>query len=187
MLRHHEQVFKGQSSVKWAFAPLESLYDVDAIIRNWEELGTKVELIAHLRLQPCFAVLSADGAAGYAVLHRQRCTLNWGSAVSPLRLCCRVSHADRNCLQTLKHPGRIAAQSASNTAHDTLNPIAGAPHAAHSAHAGPQPAADRVPDVRSDAAGAGGLKIQSFGIMLIRIWRLQMPSASGAMLKGTAA
>lgn len=36
------QVFKGLSSVKWAFAPLESLYDVDAIIRNWEELGMQV-------------------------------------------------------------------------------------------------------------------------------------------------
>jgi hypothetical protein len=35
------QVLKGQSTVKWAFAPLESLYDVEAIMRNWEELGTK--------------------------------------------------------------------------------------------------------------------------------------------------
>jgi hypothetical protein len=36
------QVLKGQSTVKWAFAPLESLYDVEAIVQNWEELGTKV-------------------------------------------------------------------------------------------------------------------------------------------------
>ena len=30
--------------MKWAFAPLESLYDVEAIVQNWEELGTKVRL-----------------------------------------------------------------------------------------------------------------------------------------------
>ena len=48
------QVFKGQSSVKWAFAPLESLYDVEAIVSNWDALGTKVA--------PCSALTCAPPA-----------------------------------------------------------------------------------------------------------------------------
>lgn len=36
------QMLKGQSAVKWSFAPLETLYDVDSIISRWTETGVVV-------------------------------------------------------------------------------------------------------------------------------------------------
>ncbi len=35
-------MLKGQSAVKWSFAPLETLYDVDAVIARWTETGVPV-------------------------------------------------------------------------------------------------------------------------------------------------
>ena len=35
-------MLKGQSAVKWSFAPLETLYDVDSIIARWTETGIAV-------------------------------------------------------------------------------------------------------------------------------------------------
>lgn len=49
------QVFKGQSSVKWAFAPLDTLYDVDAIVSKWRDIGMRVRF--------CWNdIMSASGA-----------------------------------------------------------------------------------------------------------------------------
>lgn len=54
------QVLKGQSTVKWAFAPLESLYDVEAIVKNWEELGTKAScLLSPFEWSTCRSQLCA--------------------------------------------------------------------------------------------------------------------------------
>lgn len=36
------QMLKGKSAVTWSFAPLETLYDVDAVVSRWTETGIKV-------------------------------------------------------------------------------------------------------------------------------------------------
>mmetsp|Transcript_9294 Transcript_9294/g.27924 ORF Transcript_9294/g.27924 Transcript_9294/m.27924 type:complete len:628 (+) Transcript_9294:75-1958(+) len=49
---HIFSVFKGQSAVKWAFAPLDSLYDVDALVKTWKKRGVVVHKTPRIRQTP---------------------------------------------------------------------------------------------------------------------------------------